>query len=120
MPMFLFLLAPEAAAPQALNPLQKLLGNFGMGPMMLLIFGVFYLLIIRPQNQKQKDHEGWQKRVGQGDEVVTSGGLVGKITHAADDVVTVEVGDKVRVKVMRSHITGPAPGAKPAADKASA
>ena len=121
MPIFMFLLGPDAAAPQALNPLQKLLGGLGMGPMMLLIFGVFYFMLIRPQQQKQKEHEGWQKRVGQGDEVVTTGGLIGKITHVADDVLTVEVGDKVRVRVARAHITGPAPGARTAEkEKASA
>jgi preprotein translocase subunit YajC len=107
----LFLLAPEtAAATQQLNPLQKLLGGLGIGPMMLIIFGIFYLLVMRPQQQKQKDHESWQRQVGVGTEVATSGGLVGKITHATPDVVTVEVGDKVRVRVLRSHITGPAPG----------
>jgi preprotein translocase subunit YajC len=120
----LLALAPDgAAAAQQLNPLQRLLGGLGFGPMMLLIFGIFYLLVMRPQQQKQKDHEAWQKKVGQGEEIVTTGGLVGKITHATDDVVTVEVGDKVRVRVLRTHISGPAPGARPAPsskDKASA
>jgi preprotein translocase subunit YajC len=110
----LFLVGPDtAAATQQLNPLQKALGGLGMGPMMLLIFGIFYLLIMRPQQQKQKEHEAWQKRVGQGEEVATSGGLIGKITHAGEDVVTLECGDKVRVRVLRSAITGPAPGARP-------
>ena len=114
----LLLLAPDAAAAQqSLNPLQKLLGGLGMGPVMLIIFAIFYLLVMRPQQQKQKEHEAWQKRVGQGEEVATSGGLVGKITHAADDIVTIEVGDKVRVRVLRSAITGPAPGAKSAPNK---
>jgi preprotein translocase subunit YajC len=109
----LFLVAPDAAATtQQLNPLQKALGSFGMGPMMLIIFGIFYFLVMRPQQQKQKEHESWQKRVGQGEEVATSGGLVGKITHAGEDIVTIEVGDKVRVRVLRSAITGPAPGAR--------
>ncbi len=111
MPFFMFMLAPDAGSTQSLNPLQKLLGGLGMGPMMLLVFGVFYFMLIRPQQQKQKEHEAWQKRVGQGDEVVTTGGLIGKITHVADDVLTIEVGDKVRVRVLRSHVTGKAPGA---------
>ena len=121
MPMFFLLaLAPDAAAAtQQLNPLQKALGGMGMMPMMLLIFGIFYMLVLRPQQQKQKDHEAWQKKVGQGDEVVTSGGLVGKITHVADDILTVEVGDKVRVRVLRSHVTGVAPNARAAATKDS-
>ncbi len=121
MPIFLFALAQDAAAAQQpLSPIQKALGGLGMMPMFVLVFGVFYFLVIRPQQQKQKEHEGWQKRVGQGDEVVTTGGLVGKITHVADDVLTIEVGDKVRVRVLRAHVTGPAPGAKKPADKPDA
>ncbi len=116
MPMLLLLaVAPDATNTQSLNPLQKLLGNFGPTPMIALIFAVFYFMLIRPQQKKQKDHEEWQRKVGVGDEVITTGGLVGKITHVADDVFTVEVGDKVRVRVMRSHISGPAPTPKVAA-----
>ncbi len=126
MPLFFLMLAPEAGAAstqaaQSLNPLQKLLGQFGAAPMFLLVFVVFYFMLIRPQQTKQKEHEAWQKRVGQGDEVVTTGGLVGKITHVADDVLTIEVGDKVRVRVLRSHVTGKAPGSdKPGSEKAGA
>jgi preprotein translocase subunit YajC len=120
-PLFALALAQEAGSQsQQLNPLQRALGGLGMMPMMLLIFGIFYLLVIRPQQQKQKEHEAWQKRVGAGDEVVTSGGLVGKITHVADDVLTIEVGDKVRVRVLRSHVTGAAPGKKAAGKDADA
>ena len=113
------------AATQSLNPLQKLLGGLGQGPMIFAVIAVFYFMLIRPQQKKQKGHEEWVKRVGQGDEVITSGGLVGKVTHVADDVLTIEVGDKVRVRVMRSHVTGPAPTAKAStttvtANKASA
>jgi preprotein translocase subunit YajC len=114
------LVAPDAATnTQSLNPLQKLLGNLGPMPMIAMIFAVFYFMLIRPQQKKQRDHEDWQKKVGVGDEVVTSGGLVGKITHVTDDVFTVEVGDKVRVRVMRSHISGPAPSARKATANSS-
>ena len=124
--MLLLLAAPDAA--QSLNPLQKLLGGSGMLTPMLLIFGVFYFLMIRPQQQKAREHEAWQKKLAVGDEVVTTGGLVGNITSMKDDIIYVEVGDKVRVRVQRAHVTGQAPGArvadkpveKPAADKSKA
>ena len=116
MPMLLLLaVAPDGgAATQNLNPLQKLLGGGGMMTPMLLIFVVFYFMLIRPQQKKQKEHEEWQKKVGPGDEVVTTGGLLGKVTHVANDILTVEVGDKVRVRVLRSHVSGAAPGTRPA------
>ncbi|MEO6953333.1 MAG: preprotein translocase subunit YajC [Polyangia bacterium] len=117
--MMLFLLAAPDAAAQSLNPLQKLLGGGGMLTPMLLIFGVFYFLMIRPQQQKAREHEAWQKKLAVGDEVVTTGGLVGNITSMKDDVIYVEVGDKVRVRVLRAHVTGAAPGAR-AADKSAA
>ena len=108
-PMLLFTAAETAS--QNLSPLQKTLGGLGFGPLMIIIFLVFYLLVMRPQQQKQqqqqRDHESWQKSVGAGEEVVTQGGLVGTSTHAGDDVVTIEVGDKVRVRVLRTHLTGP-------------
>jgi preprotein translocase subunit YajC len=111
--MMLFLMAVAPAAAQPTNPLQKLFsGGLGQFTPFILIFGVFYFLMIAPQQKKQKELDAWKNRLAVGDEVVTTGGLVGKITSAAEDTVVVEVGDKVRVKVLRSHVTGPAPGAK--------
>ena len=112
--MMLFLLAAPDAAAQSANPIQKLLGGGGMMTPMLLIFAVFYFLMIRPQQKKAREHEDWQKKLSVGDQVVTTGGLVGPITSMKDDVIYVEVGDKVRVRVLRAHVTGQAPGAKPA------
>ena len=109
--MFLLTLAPDAG--QQLSPIQKFFGG-GMGQLtpILLVMAAFYFFMIAPQSKKQREHETWQKRVAVGDEIVTTGGLVGKVTHATEDLLTVEVGDKVRVRVLRSHATGPAPGAK--------
>jgi preprotein translocase subunit YajC len=101
-------MAPDlGVAPAQLNPLQKLLGPLAnsIAVPMMLIFGIMYFLIIRPQQQKQKEQEALQKRIAQGDEVFTTGGLVGKVTHATEDILTVEVGDKVRVRVLRTHAT---------------
>ena len=72
------------------------------------IFLIFYFLLIRPQQKKQKDHENLLKAVGKGDRVVTTGGIHGVVVGEADDVLTVEIanlkGDRVRIKVDRGRI----------------
>jgi preprotein translocase subunit YajC len=74
--------------------------------MMLLMFGVFYFLLIRPQVKKQREHQNMLKRLDKGDTVVTRGGLVGKVTGVTDQVLVIELQEKVRVRVMRSHVEG--------------
>ncbi len=73
---------------------------------MILIFAVFYLLLIRPQQKKAKEHRILLENLKKGDSVITQGGLYGKITGIQDQVVTLEIADKVRVKVSRAHIAG--------------
>jgi len=80
------------------------------GPM-IGIFVVFYFLLIRPQQKKQRELQDWIKSIKKGDEVVTTGGLIGKISGLTDHVVTLELQEKVRVKVLRSHVAGKAPAA---------
>ncbi len=70
-----------------------------------LIFVIMYFLILRPQQKKVKDHAELVKNIRRGDTVVTSGGLVGKVTKVVDDeVVEVEVAEGVRVRQMRSML----------------
>ena len=57
--------------------------------MMLVMFGIFYFILIRPQVKKQKEHQAMLGRLGKGDEVITRGGLIGKITGVSDDGVLV-------------------------------
>lgn len=71
---------------------------------LILIFGVFYFLLIRPQQKKAKEQQEFIRNLKKGDTVVTSGGLHGVITGLTDTVVTLEVADKVRLKVSRQHI----------------
>jgi preprotein translocase subunit YajC len=73
---------------------------------MLLIFGVFYLLLIRPQQKKAKEHKEMLDGLKKGDSVMTQGGIYGKIVSVSDDVAIVEVAEKVRLKVARSAIGG--------------
>lgn len=82
------------------------MGDFmGMILPLVAIMGVFYFLLIRPQQRKMREHQEMLKKVSKGDTVVTSGGLIGKITKVVDDhELQVEVGDNVKVRVMRSGI----------------
>jgi preprotein translocase subunit YajC len=70
----------------------------------ILIFIVFYFLLIRPQQKRAKEHRNLLSNLKEGDEVLTSGGIYGKITGIKDDRITVEISDKVRVKVSRGAI----------------
>lgn len=94
--------AADAAAPTA-SPLAGFLP-------MILIFVVFYFLLIRPQQKKAKAQQEFLANLKKGDEVITGGGLHGKITGLTDTVVTLEVADNVRVKVARQYILGAAGG----------
>lgn len=90
---------------------------------MLLMFAVFWFILIRPQVKKQKAHQAMLAALNKGDMVVTRGGLVGKISGVADQVLTIELQEKVRVRVLRSHVDGKYDPAvfekKPGADKAA-
>ena len=81
---------------------------FGMLVPMLLIFLIFYFLLIRPQQRRQRELETMLKGLEKGDDVVTAGGLHGKVVGITDDVLTLEIaalkGERVRVKVSRSKI----------------
>jgi preprotein translocase subunit YajC len=73
---------------------------------MVLMFVVFYFLLIRPQVKKQKAHQAILSSLKKGDMVVTRGGLVGKISGVSDAILTIELQEKVRVRVLRSHVDG--------------
>lgn len=83
-------------------------GPFTMLVPMALIFLIFYFLLIRPQQKKQREQETMLESIDKGDSVVTAGGLHGKVTGVTDDVLTVEIAtlktDRVRVKVSRARI----------------
>jgi len=67
----------------------------------ILIGFVFYFLLIRPQNKRMKEHKAMLAAVTRGDTVVTSGGLVGKVTKVTDDELTIDAGSGVKLKVMK-------------------
>ena len=73
---------------------------------LILIFGVFYVLLIRPQQKKMKEHKATLSAIRRGDKVVTGGGIVGTVTKVIDDLeVTVEIADGVKVRVQRGLIS---------------
>jgi preprotein translocase subunit YajC len=76
---------------------------FNFAPL-ILIFVVFYFLLIRPQQQKAKEHREMLANLKRNDEVVTSGGLYGKVVALGDRVVTLEIAPNVKVRVDRPQI----------------
>lgn len=82
-------------------------GFMGFLPL-ILIFVVFYFLLIRPQQKKARLHQEFVQNLKKGDEVVTNGGIYGKITGLTDRVATLEIADNVRIKISRQYILGSA------------
>ena len=72
---------------------------------LLLIFVVFYFLLIRPQQKKMKEHRSMIEALRRGDQVVTSGGLIGKVVKVGDTELEVELAPSVKVRVVRSTVT---------------
>jgi preprotein translocase subunit YajC len=74
---------------------------------LLPMFAIFYFLILRPQSKRQKEQQAMLQKLGKGDEVITRGGLIGKITGVGDDgVLVIELQEKVRVRVPRTYLEG--------------
>ncbi|MPZ77260.1 MAG: preprotein translocase subunit YajC [Deltaproteobacteria bacterium] len=85
---------------------------------LVLVFVIFYFLLIRPQQKKTKEHQQMLGRLKKNDEVMTSGGIYGKVTALADNVVTVEVAPNVRIRVHRPQISTVLTGEKTSAKDA--
>jgi preprotein translocase subunit YajC len=73
--------------------------------MMIGLFGLMYFLLIRPQTKKAKEHREMVAKLAVGDEVVTAGGILGRITEAGETFVTVEIASGVTVKVQRFQVS---------------
>jgi preprotein translocase subunit YajC len=72
---------------------------------LILMFVVLYFIMIRPQMKRQKDHRNMLAAIDKGDEVVTSGGLVGKVSKVGEAYVGVQIADNVEITVQKSAIT---------------
>jgi preprotein translocase subunit YajC len=79
-------------------------GQFAPLLMMVVFIAIFYFLLIRPQQKKAKEHQAMVQRLSVGDEVVTSGGILGKVIEVGESFVTLEIADGVRIKVQKFQI----------------
>ncbi len=71
----------------------------------ILMFGVLYFLMIRPQMKKAKEHKALIAALSKGDEVVTQGGIAGRVAKVGDDFLSVEVADKVEIQLQKSAVS---------------
>jgi preprotein translocase subunit YajC len=77
-------------------------------PMVFMVV-IFYFLLIRPQQRKAKEHKALLDNLKKGDRVITSGGIIGTIVNIDDQIVSLEIADKVRIEMGRPYIAGFAP-----------
>ena len=82
---------------------------WAMPIMLVVFFAVFYFFVIRPQGKRQKEHRAMLGALGKGDEVVTAGGIVGRVDVVGEAFVTVEVADNVRIRLQKHAITAVLP-----------
>jgi preprotein translocase subunit YajC len=92
---------------QAADQQQSPFGAFGLLVPAALFFVIFYFIVMRPQARQQNAHKTFLEKLGKGDEVVTSGGVVGKVDRVAGDLVFVEVANNVKLRVLKAQIQGP-------------
>lgn len=79
-------------------------GLMGMLPL-LLIFVLFYFMLIRPQTKRAKEHKNMVEALAKGDEVVTNGGLLGRVTNVGESFITVKIAENVEVKVQKQSVS---------------
>jgi len=79
-------------------------GGFTAFIPLILMFVIFYFLLIRPQQKKSKDHREMIGNLKKGDRIITSGGIHGRITGADESTLTVEIAEKVRIKLNRGNV----------------
>jgi preprotein translocase subunit YajC len=84
---------------------------------LIVIFGIFYILMIRPQQRRVKEHQAAISAIKKGDDIITGGGIRGRVTKVTDDEAEVEIAQGVKVRVIKSTIsTVVRPNTKPAND----
>jgi preprotein translocase subunit YajC len=80
-------------------------GGYSQILILVVFVAVFYFLLIRPQQKRAKEHQALLSKLASGDEVITAGGVLGRVTDVSDTFVTVEIADGVRIKVQKSQVT---------------
>ena len=89
---------------QAQAPGGAMGGGFGQIIILVVFVAVFYFLLIRPQQKRLKDQQAMLSRLAAGDEVVTNGGILGRIVEVNDTFLTLEIAENVRIKVQKAQI----------------
>ena len=85
-------------------------GGFGMSLLFpVLLIGVMYFLMIRPQMKRAKEHKGMLEKLARGDEVLTNGGIAGTVTDIGENFITVEIADNVRIRLQKGAIANVLP-----------
>lgn len=94
---FLLAMAQPPSSGQQANPIAAFMP-------LILIFIIFYFLLIRPQQRKQKDMQKMLAEIQKGDKVITSGGIHGIVANVKDDIISVKIADNVKIDVSRNYI----------------
>ena len=76
---------------------------------LIVIFAVFYFMLIRPQMKRSKEHRNLVAQLAKGDEVITNGGLLGRIIDVSDSFVTLELADNIQIKLQRQAVANVMP-----------
>jgi preprotein translocase subunit YajC len=97
-----FALDPPSGGQAAQSGIQSFL-NSGL-PMFVIMIGIFYFLLIRPQQKKAKEHRALLGSLKKGDSVVTAGGVFGKVTNLDENIVTLEIASGVNIKIKKGHV----------------
>ena len=100
----MMLMTLPANAQQASAAPQGPLGSLGMFLPMILVFGIFYLLMIRPQQKQRKQQQLMISTLKKGDEVITTAGIHGRIYGVIDNVITLEIADNTRIKMDKQQV----------------
>ena len=100
MEFFIYTAYAQDAAPQG--------GLMSFLPL-IVIFAVFYFMLIRPQMKRSKEHRQLVSQLAKGDEVVTNGGLLGRITDVSETFITLEVAENVKIKLQRQAVASVMP-----------
>ena len=72
---------------------------------LIIMFGIFYFLLIRPQQKKAKEHKSLVAAIKKGDEIITNGGLLAKVTDVGENFLTCKIADKVEIKIQSHAVT---------------
>ena len=102
--MFISNAFAQAAAPAAAAP-AGVMGTLGTFAPLILMFVVMYFLMIRPQQKRAREHRDMMNALAKGDEVVTAGGLLGRVTNVKEQYVTLEVAANTEIVVQKSAVT---------------